>query len=856
MTGDQVTHLHPAAAFTVTARHQLPAPPADFTGRAAELAELLTKFEGPGPAISALQGTGGAGKTALALQLAEMIKGRYPDAQLYLDLRGTGPQPLTPAEAMAHVIRAYHPGMRLPRNDFELRALYLSVLQDQRALLLLDNARDRLQVEPLIPPAGCALLITSRQSLALPGIFARRLDCLSPLEARQLLLTLAPQTGELVGVIARLCGQLPLALRLAAGAISERPNLKPADYTRRLASRQKQAELIEASLSLSYEMLSPELQRRWRTLAVFPEGFDEPGAAAVWEAEEGTTQDLLGELLAFNLVEWNRTTERYRLHDLARAFADSRMNRAERETGQRRHARHYQLVLAAADYLYRQGGEETRSGLAMFDRERANIEAGQAWAARQAGSDEGAAELCLTYPDAGTHVLALRQPLRERIQWSAAMLVAARSWQRAGAENRALGNLVYAHATLGEFRRALEFAEQRLEITRRIGDRRSEGQALGNLGQIYEALGEPRSAIRYLERQFVIAHELNDRRVEGLTLNSLGHTYHSLGETVRAIKFFEQARIVAGEIGDRRTEGQALGNLGWTCLTLGETGRAVEFFARRLAIARETGDRRGESQTLNHLGIAYNNRGRGVRAIRFLMQALLITRELGDRRGEGQTLGNLGLAYLTMERAERAIELFDQHLTIARETGNPQGEGQALSNLGEAYGRLGEPERAIQHFEQALRIFRQTANRKAQRQALRDLGEAYATLGETRRALEFFEQDRRLAVEIGNRLGEGRALNNLGQAYHALGDFSRALLFFEQALTLAQEIGDRGTEGRAIWNTALTLHALGEFAPAIASAETALRIYEQLESSGTEEIRNKLAEWKRKGDRGRFILIQ
>ena len=231
--------------------------------------------------------------------------------------------------------------------------------------------KDEKQVEPLIPPAGCRLIVTSRQSFTVPGIFAKNLDCLPPTDACKLLLTIAPRIGELAGEIARLCGYLPFALRLAARVIAERRNIKPADYMRQLADAQKRLELIEAPLSLSYDILSEEQQQRWRMLAVFPDSFDESAAAAVWETEEresaryvGGVGDrsgesgLLGELLAFSLVEWNETAGRYRLHDLARVFADSRMGEAERDGCRRLHARHYQLVLSVAEYLYRQGGNK------------------------------------------------------------------------------------------------------------------------------------------------------------------------------------------------------------------------------------------------------------------------------------------------------------------------------------------------------------------------------------------------------------------------------------------------------------------------------------------------------------------
>src|SRR5205085_6406575 len=266
-------------------------------------------------------------------------------------------QPVAVAEALSHVIRAYYPTAKLPEGVEELYALYLSVLNGQRALILMDNARDAAQVEPLIPPDTCVLVVTSRQNFTLPGLYAKRLDTLSPEESRELLLKIAPRINERAGEIAQLCGQLPLALRLAASALAERENLTPADYVRRLSDAKTRLELVEASLTLSYDLLSPEMQRLWRALSVFPDTFDAAAAAAVWETDADASQDALGDLLKFSMLDYDATTARHRLHDLTRLFADSRLSDEERSASQMQHAVYYLNVLRECDELYLQGGE-------------------------------------------------------------------------------------------------------------------------------------------------------------------------------------------------------------------------------------------------------------------------------------------------------------------------------------------------------------------------------------------------------------------------------------------------------------------------------------------------------------------
>jgi hypothetical protein len=240
---------------------------------------------------------------------------------------------------MLHVIRAYDPTAQPPANYAELCARYRSVLYGQRALLLMDNASDREQVEPLIPPATCLLIVTSRQHFTLPGLFDKDLDTLAPDDARQFLLKVAPRIAGHADEIARLCGHLPLALRLAASALAERRDLGVADYVRRLYDAGQRLKLVDVSLTLSYDLLTPEMQKLWRMLVVIPTAFEAEAAAFVWRMEQDAAQDALSELVKYSLVEWSEQVEsnqaggRYRLHDLAYVYARARLSREESVKG-------------------------------------------------------------------------------------------------------------------------------------------------------------------------------------------------------------------------------------------------------------------------------------------------------------------------------------------------------------------------------------------------------------------------------------------------------------------------------------------------------------------------------------------
>ncbi len=614
---------------------QLPAPPRDFTGRETELEELRQALRHGGATISGVQGLGGVGKTALALKLAHEFKDHYPDAQIYLDLKGVSPQPLSPAEVMWHVVSSFHPDTKRP-DDADLPAWYVSLLNDNRVLLFYDNAGDAAQLAPLLAPEHCLLLVTSRKHLTLPEMFLKNLDEMNEADANKLLLKIAPHIGVYAAALAEQCGRLPIALCAAASVLKVKRSLSPEDYLKRLQDRKERLKLrdevrnlsVEACFDLSYELLSEELQRRWRMLAIFPTDFDAPAAAAVWQVDVDHAKDSLAELEAYSLLDWEEAARRYTLHDLARDFADTRLSATEREQAGSLHAAYYLQILSTATDLYKKGGEAIAGGLSLFDNERVHIEAGQEWAAARFAGDEQVAHLCNRYPGAGAYVLYLRQHPRDFIRWLEAALSAARQLKDHAAEGSHLGNLGIAYANLGETRRAIEFFEQQLVITREIGDRRGEGNVLGNLGNAYADLGETRRAIEFHEQALTALRDLGDRRGEGSVLGNLGLAYAALGETRRAIEFYEQALVIDREIGDRRGEGNVLGNLGLAYAALGETRRAIEFYEQRLDIAREIGDRRGEGNALGNLGNAYKNLGETEKAMVSMEAAVKIFEEI------------------------------------------------------------------------------------------------------------------------------------------------------------------------------------------------------------------------------------
>lgn len=641
VTGDgNVIHISAPSDPVATALHQLRAPVGDFVGREQEIETLINALrQGSRASITGISGMGGIGKTELALFVAQRLAGEYPDAQFFINLQGTDSNPRQPQEVMALCIRAFlGPEVRLPENLDQLSQLYLSQLSGKRALLLLDNAADSAQVRPLLPPPGCALLVTSRQAIALPGMTPLTLNPLADTEAREMLLELAPRAASAADEICRLCGYLPLAIRAAGSLLAVTADLDPVDYLAQLKDERNRLERIgtegveidvAASLNLSYERLTPNAAGVFRVLSVFPGTFDA-------NAEEVVCDDAkharLSELVRRSLVLYDDSAKRYRLHDLVRLFANAKVSAEEFLVGQKRHATHYKNVLSIADDLYLQGGKSLAQGLQLFDLEWGNIQAGHDWISAQGtGVDEEVAQLGIAYSESGAYILHLRQQPRKRIRWLEIALSAARRLKDRSGEGNVLGTLGLVYADLGEMARAIEFHQQFLSIAREVGDRYNEGKALGNLGVAY--------------------------------LNS--------GDTQLAIKFYKQRLEIARELGDRRGEGSALCNLGSAYYLLNDGQRALQFYEQYLTITRDIGDRRGEGYALDGLGIVYAHFGENQRAMKFYEQPLVIAREIGDRRGEGDTLWNLSLTLDQLGQRAQAIQCAEQSLTILEQIENP-----------------------------------------------------------------------------------------------------------------------------------------------------------------------------------------
>jgi NB-ARC domain len=340
------------AASHSPALHQLGAPLADFIGREQEIGQLVTalsKAGGAAAAISGVRGLGGIGKSELAYIVAHQLRDSFPDAQILVELRGASSSLLTPELALQFIIHSFTPETTLPDDLSQLQGLYRSILSGKRVLILADDAKDAVQIRRLLPPSGCALLVTSRNHFSLPGMMALDLGTLPPNKAEILLLEIAPRIGRSAGELAQLCGYLPLALRVSGGLLATNDAKDVTHYLEQLrAERLKHlrdpdnpddpAASVEASLRLSYDALEPTAQRALCQMSVFPTNFDLEAAKAIVVVERDV-EEVLDLLRRRSIVEWDALDRHYYLHDLVQAFAFARLENVDMV--RLRHERYY-----------------------------------------------------------------------------------------------------------------------------------------------------------------------------------------------------------------------------------------------------------------------------------------------------------------------------------------------------------------------------------------------------------------------------------------------------------------------------------------------------------------------------------
>jgi tetratricopeptide (TPR) repeat protein/transcriptional regulator with XRE-family HTH domain len=728
-----------ARAGTPQAPRQLPATVSCFAGRARELAALDVLLEEPQPGastpalvISAIGGTAGVGKTALAVQWAHQVKDRFPDGQLYVNLRGYDPDvPVTAGDALAGFLRALGvPGQQIPDATEDRARMYRSRLADRRVLVLLDNARDGDHVRPLLPgDPGCVAVVTSRDALA--GLVAtdgaRRLD-LDVLPLADAVALLRSLTGapadvdpQAVAALAGLCARLPLALRIAAEMAAARPSAPLAELVAELKTDllgcldagEDRAE-VRAVFSWSLRQLPGDVAQAFALLGLHPgQDLDAHAAAALTGATPGQAGKLLARLHRASLVHASGPG-RYGMHDLLRAYAREQATACGTGRCQQGMTRLFDYYLAAA-------AAATGILLPAEVRHRPSVPLPAAVgpalpgpAAAQAWLDTERANLAAVVGHCAGH------------GWPQ------HATRLAGALHRYLlrgshlpeGQAIHGHA---------------LHAARQCGDLAAEAEALNGLGAIAYMKGHFGDAVGRYQAALVLCRR-GERSGEARVLLNLGQLEHQMHNYRSAAGHYLQAMAAFTDAGDSCGTARALGWLAEAETELGRYDQAAGHLRQALPMARAAEDQYGEGVALEITGLLSLRRGQLAKAAGFFEEALALFRRLDFPTEVAAQLFNLADISLRQAEYRQAIGYLQQALTVFRRAGYHYGEIRALRSLAEALHGTGQAAAARAKLTAALRLAAETGNTYQQAGAHRDLADSYRRAGQREQARHHWHQ--------------------------------------------------------------------------------------------------------------------
>jgi DNA-binding SARP family transcriptional activator/tetratricopeptide (TPR) repeat protein len=700
---------------------QLPPDVRGFTGRRAELDALDELAAASGTAangaggrplpIGIIAGVAGVGKTGLALHWSHRARGRFPDGQLYADLRGYDPdqEPLPPSAVLDGLLRALGvPGDQVPGGLDDRAALFRSVLHGRQVLIVLDNARTPEQVRPLLPGAGtCLVLISSRDRLddlvAREGARLYALDVLSQLEASDLLSRMAgdrridPATADR---IAGLCDRLPLAVRMAAARLAIHPHHAAADLADRLADEQgRLAELsqahrgVRASFALSYRELPARAAALFRLL-----GLLDAADAAAWASaallggSEQEAEDLLEQLVRAGLLEVASRDcagqVRYRLHDLMRLYA--------RERG-----------LAAGSCAERDAAAGRFFGTALHLAERADRCLGNPFvfplydAAPRLEPGETVVRRVLAGPVAW--LAAERTLLAGAVAQAARLGLAGYAWELTSA----LGQFLSTHRYTDAWQ---DCAARAVAAARAAGDVRGEAAALLQHADWLGDVGRYGDAIRSTRRALALVTSCGDTEAEAVCRTLMAIMWLLHGQVARAEQEAQHALTLLGRLAPPAARARALIILGLVRLHQRRHADAAACFTRVLRIQQAAGSVRGQAEARYRLGTVRLGQGRHAAAVRLLTQAMHSARQSGDLMNAMTAQIRLAQAFLEMGRLDDARPLLDHAVRHVTPEAAPRFRAIALEALGQLHQARQQPEVAApliaeaQELRQALSV--------------------------------------------------------------------------------------------------------------------------------------------------------
>ena len=831
---------------SLAVRYSLPPDTAVFTGRDEEMSHItaaVIEVTGTSSVVTvcAIDGMPGVGKTALAVHAAHLLRGQFPDRQLFVNLHAHTPgrDPVPPEGALALLLSAVGIDARSLPTDLEGRAaLWRDRIAGQRTLLVLDNAASSSQVIPLLPAEdGCLVLVTSRRHLAdLPGAVTHVPVGVLPHDAAaDMFARLAPRTDAdppaAVAELVTLAGYLPLAVALLARVYAKHLSWELADLIREtrmsVLTLAAEKDNVAIAFEVSYRYLSTDQQRLFRRLGLYPGSTIDPYSAAALDGIPLGEAAACLDALHREALLTETGHRRYVIHDLIRRYALDRAAfdpPAERARALDRLLDYYQHTTAVTEAILTRQARPQPSSAAHAPAPPAAVpdlpdRAAALWWARTEHANVLACLDHVTHTGQHARVVALTFA-------TAAVLRQDGPWTEA----------ITRHATA-------------VAAARQLDDRLGLANALDDLGIVRRLTGDYAGAALAHQEALAIYGDLDSRQGQANSLSHLGTLWTLADDYQRAAGALDAALILYRTLGDREGQADALNHLGVLRRLTHDQRGAAKVLEEALGIYRDLGNKQGQATTLTYLGTIRRRTGDYPGAAQVQEQALDIHRELGNKQGQANALCYLGTIHREIGQYERAAEDQEQALGMYRQIGSRLGQANAMSELGAARRMVGDYPGAAQVQEEALGIYKELGDRAGQAMSLCELGALCRQTRDLRRAEELLEQ----ALGIFEELGDvAEALNELGTLHRVRRDLDRAEACHRQALTRARDVESQLDEARALEGLGRCALAAGRTADALAMLTEAHAIFMRMgiaEASTITALLNDISEAGKKEKR-------
>jgi predicted ATPase/class 3 adenylate cyclase len=836
-------------------RNNLPLALTSFIGRQREIQELENLLLQS--RMLTVAGPGGAGKTRLAIRVAQNVQGSYPDGVWFIDLA-----PLSNRGLLSQYVMNLM-GMREEAGYSPDQSL-MDNLRSKTSLLILDNCEHLLPevaqlAEAMLHGApSLRILATSREKLGTSGEIVWRIPPLSSPDLKEAIdvenllqyeavklfsdraaaaksdFTITKENAETVAQICARLDGIPLAIELAAARVrvlSVEEILERLDDRFRLLVGPRIAlprqQTLRALIDWSYDLLTEKERMLLRRLSVFAGSWTLEAAEQVCSGNEIETWEVLDLLTglidkSFVIVETQKGRERYRFLETILKFSQGRLSEShEADEFTQKHALYFLKV--AKNSYGKMWGPDQAYWLSVIDKEHDNLRTALERLSQTAGN-EG---MMLQLAGSLWRYWEIRGHLTEGRTWLEAALaknLSAADYPRANG----LGGAGHLARQQGDYEQARALHEQSLSIFRAMADKLGAARQLNALGEIAQNLGDYPRAIELHEESLSFRREIGDKEGIAVSLRQLGVIARERGDYEHARELLEKSLILERELGDKLLLAISLNDLGLVAHALCNYDEAVLLFEEAVALQRELNDRLGISNSLLNLGNVAKDRGNFKQAQLLDRECLTLKKELGDKRGIAQVLVALAEVAFRQGRYPQATDLANQSLTLSRELGLKREILISLEIMGFIAYYQG-------NYERAAALADETLTMSVELEAPRPIG--YANMlsalgmfseGNLPEAREKFQEALAIFQKVNDCRNIAGTYASLARVAYRQGDHEAARCFLEEGISISQKIN-------ISWTYGLVLEIMGLLQRSEGNYEHALELFQESLSLAVEQ---------------------